>query len=64
VENIVSEYALGGWKLREYRGLDAEYVAPPPPVEQLVKEIGCEREELRDSQAAVAALTTAMMNDE
>jgi hypothetical protein len=29
VENIVSEYALGGRKLREYGGLDAEYVRPP-----------------------------------
>jgi hypothetical protein len=30
VENIVAGYALGGLKLREYRAMDTEYVAPPP----------------------------------
>jgi hypothetical protein len=35
VENIVSEYALGGLKLRQYRALDAEYVMPGPTAAEM-----------------------------
>jgi hypothetical protein len=30
VENLVSEYVLGGLKVREYAAMDAGYVRPPP----------------------------------
>jgi hypothetical protein len=59
VENIVSEYVLGGLKLREYRALDAEYVAPGPTAAEMAaveEELVDVKRELRDAQAAMAAM--------
>jgi hypothetical protein len=56
VENIVSEYALGGLKLREYRALDAEYVDPLAAG----REQAAVRLQLRDMQTALSAMRDEM----
>jgi hypothetical protein len=67
----VSEYVLpGGLKLRQYRALNAEYVAPGPTAEEMAavqEELVDVYRELRRTQACVTAMsaivTTVMQNE-